>query len=124
MAADEELKGLGDAGDFIGPRDENGACAAQAHERLTEESTGMNVVKTEWVGRVDQYEVKVARELAMLETIVEDEHVHVGPPGKDGHAALESVGVSVDGHRDAAGSETLLEHPLLVAQAAGGLVAT
>jgi hypothetical protein len=97
--------------------DEDRIRTADAGDRLAQQPAGEHVAVAERLGGADQQKVVVAAGAAVLEAVVEDERVHVGPIAQDGCGAGDAIRVGVD--RDAGPRavrvEIAVEHELLVA---------
>src|SRR3954468_20827665 len=63
--------------DCIGATQTDSMCAGEAGEWLAQRAAGEDVVEAERLQRVEQNDVEVTREAAVLEAIVEDNHVRI-----------------------------------------------
>jgi hypothetical protein len=75
------------------------------------------VVVAKGVGRIDQHQVEVALKPAVLEAIVENEHVHVGMLAEHRFGPRKAIGLGMNDHRGAGVGcvEQLVEQLLFVA---------
>ena len=64
-------------GNLVGPREDYQAGPAERSGRLAQEPAGEETAEAEGVGGVEQDDVQVAREPAVLEAVVEDEELRV-----------------------------------------------
>ena len=65
-----------DCGRALGAGDDQNAGASQSRAGLTQAASGQEVASTERIGGVDEDDVNVAGEAAVLETVIEDEIFH------------------------------------------------
>ena len=104
--------------DQVGPREDDHAGPPQRADRLAEQPAGEEPAQAERVEGVEQDEVEVARQPAMLEAVVEDEQL--GLQLLDGDRAPgDPVRVLEVGDV----GQVLLQHPPLVVEPAGLAVA-
>src|SRR5262249_784041 len=70
--------------------------ARQSFHRLTKPAQRKNVTASEWIQSVDQYDIDVARQTHVLESIIEHQNLHSElPPQK--HSGVPAAGP--DSHR-------------------------
>src|SRR5207248_446062 len=74
-----------------GVGDDHGAGTRKPARGFAEESAGVDVAEAPRFGRVDQDQIEVAREPAVLEPVIEDEDIGVGVILEDLRAACEAV---------------------------------
>jgi hypothetical protein len=109
-----ELVGCGE----VGAGEEDGVGSFEAREGLAEEASGEYAAVTEGVGGVDEDEVEVAGEPAVLEAVVEDEGGDFLVSAEEFLSAGVAVGLGDDGGVVVLGDE-LPEHLSFVGGLAG-----
>eukprot|EP00913_Durusdinium_trenchii_P035228 g32958.t1 len=117
LADDAENLCLLVGGALIGPGEHDQIGAAQAGKGFTKQPARQQPAVTERIERVDQDDVEIAGQSAVLETVVENEHLGIEFVGRVVRRA-DAIGVLQMRH---AGAE-VLEHPFfVVARRAGGV---
>ena len=71
--------------DEISPRQHDDVRAPERSDRLAEQPSGKETAEPEWLQRVEQDDIKVARQPAMLKSVVQ--HDQLGLQLLDGHSA-------------------------------------
>src|SRR4051794_32891544 len=63
--------------DCVGSAQANSVCAGEAGEWLAECAAGKDVIEAERLERVEENDIEVASEAAVLEAIIEDDHLRI-----------------------------------------------
>src|SRR5205814_8357461 len=95
---------------------DEGGGAIEAGGRLAEEAAGVDVVMAEGIGGVDEDEIDVAGEAAVLEAIIEQKNIGLRLVFEDKQPAGDAIGLGVDG--DVLLVEQFAEEGLFIAHAA------